>query len=428
LGKTFWPVALAVPYPHPGHWPIGEVVMATVLVAGLCLVALWYGRRWPFMVTGWYWFLGMLIPVIGLVQVSNQAMADRYAYLPLTGVFIMVVWGVGEAVRRWRLPGLAAGVGAVVMVAACAGRTANQLEYWQNTESLFRHALAVTQGNFVAHNNLGNVLLAEGQVEEAIVQYRKALEMRPGYSDAHSNLGNALLQQGRIEEALARFQRALVLQPRDASVHNNFGNALLSVGRIQEAIVQYEEALDLQPDFAQAHNNLGWSLLQVGRLDEAISHLQRALALRPDYASAHNNLGYALLQKGKVREAIAECAAALKLEPYDTGTLSNLAWVLATWPEAAVRNGAEAMKLARRANQIAEGNDPVVLRALAAAQAESGQFTEAAATARQALQLVGAQSDVALADALKSQVTLYQSGMPFRDTGLTNGPPDRGQP
>ena len=530
LGRTFWPVELAVFYPHPGQWPAGQVMLAGVLVAGLCLGAAWLGRRFPFAVVGWYWFVGMMIPVIGLVQVSNQSMADRYTYLPLIGVFMIVAWGAGEVVARWELPKVVVGIAAGGVAVACAAGTEAQLGYWRDSESLFRHALAVTKDNFVAYNSLGNALLEKGQVDEAIAHFQKTLEIQPDYADVHNNLGNALLQKGRVDEAIAHFQRALKILPNHELAHYNLGNALLQKGRVDEAINQFQKALEIRPDYADAHNNLGNVLLQKGRVDEAITQFQKALATQSDFADAHNNLGAALLEKGRVdeaitqfqkalgiqlnhsnahynlgnallrkgqtdeaithyqkaleikpsdadthnnlgtalvlkdrldeamthfqrvleiqpgfaqahdnlafillrkgqvREAAAHYQTALKLEPDNARALSNFAWVLATWPEPSVRDGARAIELAQRANRLADGQDPVILCALAAGYAEGGRFAEAVTAAQRALQLAAARSDAALADALRSQIKLYQAGFPFRDTGQTDGVAKRGQP
>ena len=481
LGKTFWPVNLAVPYPHPGHWPAGAVAGATILMVGLSAVALWSGRRFRFALTGWFWFVGMLIPTIGLIQVSNQAMADRYSYLPLIGVFIVIAWGAAEAVRHWRLPKPAVAMAAGLAVAACAAQTEGQLSYWHDTGSLFRHTLAVTKGNALAHNNLGNVLLDNQQADEAVAQFKQALAIQPDYADAHVNLGNARLQQGRVDEAMAEFQLALNLQPDSAEAHYNLGNALLQKGRPDEAILHFRRAValnpeqvlaennlantllqagqldeairdyqavlkirpdfvaahhnlamalrrkgrmdeavahfrkvvELQPDNANARNNLGWMLRQTGQLDEAAAQLQKALELRPDYPEAQGNLAKTLTLKGQAREAEAHYRTALRLRPDDPQNLSELAWLLATWPDAAVRNGADALALAQKAVQLTSGQDPVMLRTLAAANAETGRFPEAAATARRALQL--SQSDPALGDSLQTELKLYETGSPVRD-------------
>jgi len=421
LAKTFWPMDLAFFYPHPGRWPVVWVILSGIVLAGLC-VAVWKFRRtFPSGVTGWFWFCGMLIPVIGLVQAGAQSMADRYTYLPLIGVFILIVWGAGELVARGGLSRVAVGIAAGLAVTACAARTRNQLQYWRTSDELFRHAIAVTKNNSVAENNLGNLLFDAGEVDEAMVHYRRALEIQPGYADAHINLGRALLTKQQPDQAIAHFEQALRILPTDASGHNNLGNALLSRGRVDEAIAHYQQALKIQPDFAQAHNNLGWSLLQNRNVDEAIVHFEKALELEPDYANAHNNLGFALLQKGRAGEAVAHCERALVLQPDDVSALSNLAWLRATCPDSSVRDGAKAVALAEKASELSAYRDPAILRSLAAAYAESGRWTDAVSAARQGLRLAEQQSDAELAEALRAHIKRYEAGAPFRDPSLSPG-------
>jgi tetratricopeptide (TPR) repeat protein len=519
LGKTFWPFDLAIFYPHPGQWPAAQIVLAGVVIAAVCVAVVWLGRRIPFAAMGWFWFLGTLVPTIGLVQVSNQSMADRYTYLPSIGLFIMIAWGLGEAVSRRRGHKAAIGIAMGLVLIACAVRTGDQLRYWRDGESLFRHALAVTDRNFVAHNNLGNVLMDKGEVDEAMTHYQTALEIQPRYADALNNLGSAQLEKDRVDEAIASYEKALALQPDFALAHNNLGNALLRKGHVDEAIAQYRKtlafrpdyanawnnlgtafrqkgqldeaiasyrkalsihpnharahnnlgdvllqqghldeavaefqrvvqiqpdfadahhnlgvimlqrgradeaavhflkAVELRPDDAEAHNNLGFCLMQSGQVDESIGHFQRAQEIRPGFAEAHNNLGFVLLQKGRVPEALTHLETAAKLQPDNALTLSGLAWVLATCPDAAVRNGARAVELAEQANQQTGGQDPMILRALAAAYAETGRFSDAQAAARRALQLAEAGSNAMLSDMLRLEMKSYQAGSPFRDAG-----------
>ena len=292
------------------------------------------------------------------------------------------------------------------------------LQRGQVDEAIFHFQKAVEiRPDFVsAHNDLGTVLMRKGRVDEAISHFRKALEVRPDDADAHNNLGNALLDKGQADDAIAHLEKALELRPDFVVAHHNLASALLQRGRVDKAIAHFRRIVEIQPGSANAHNNLGWILRQAGRLDEAITHLQKALEIRPDYPEAHNNLGKALLQKGRVQEATAHYQTALKLQPDNAIALSNLAWVLATWPETSIRNGARAIELAQQANDLSGGQDPVILRTLSAAYAEGGRFAEAITTARRALLLADAQSNAPLADALRSQIKLHRAGSPLRDT------------
>ncbi|MGO9585110.1 MAG: tetratricopeptide repeat protein [Limisphaerales bacterium] len=290
LGKTFWPVKLATPYLLSEHWPGIQVVLAVVLVMGLSLAAVWLGRRRPYVFVGWFWFLGTLIPVIGLAQAGYQAMADRFTYIPLIGVFLILVWGASEVFGHWRTPKTAIIGMAVLLLAACAFRTRDQLHYWQNGESLFRHTIAVTENNYLAYYNLGTALATRGQLDEALDDFREALQIRPDYAEPHNNLGIILTVRGNLEEAIQHFHEALRFRPNYADAHLNLGFALVSQGKLNEAIQQYQEVLRLTPDDAEARLNLGIALARLGRRDEAMTQFREALRLKPGFAEAGEQL------------------------------------------------------------------------------------------------------------------------------------------
>jgi protein O-mannosyl-transferase len=297
--------------------------------------------------------------------------------------------------------------------------------------ALFQEALRIQPHYAEAHSSLGTALFKKGQVDEAIVQFQMALEIRPESAQTQNNLGVALARNGQVDAAMAHFQKAVEAKPEHAEAHNNLGNVLLQKGRVDEAIVHYQMALEARPNNATARHSLGTALLQKGQVDEAIIQFQRALEFQPDYADAHHNLGSALLQKGRVNEAIAHFEKALEIRPdfaLAHDDLGHVAWVLATSPQASVRNGARAVELAQQAERLSEGRNPAILGTLAAAYAEAGRFTEAVATAQRALQLANAQNNTALADALQGQLRLYQTGLPLRDAYPTNAPASSGKP
>jgi tetratricopeptide (TPR) repeat protein len=317
LGKTFWPSPLAVPYPHPGHWPFGLVLLAVALFAGLCAAAVWQGRKLPFVPVGWFWFVGTLVPVIGLVQVGYQSMADRYTYLPLIGVFLVLVWGAGEACVHWHVPKLLSAFSAVLVLAACAWQTRMQLGYWQNNETLFRHALAVTENNYIADVNLGTWLSNHGQIPEAMDLFHKALRISPNDPDVLYNLGNAFAKTGDWDNAIVNYRLALQITPDQADILDNLGQALWVKKQCAEAVTNFQAALKLDPESASAHNNLATVLFIEHRFDEAAQHYREALRLTPDDPQIHVNLGDTLVRLGRKAEAEQCYRTALRLKPDD---------------------------------------------------------------------------------------------------------------
>jgi Flp pilus assembly protein TadD len=324
LGKTFWPSALAVPYPHPGHWPLGVVLSAVALFAVLCVAAVWCGRKFPFAPVGWFWFVGMLVPVIGLVQVSDQAMADRYTYLPLIGVFVVVVWGMSDACVYWRVPKPTAVFFAAFMLVLCAMQTRVQLSYWQNSGTLFRHALAVTKNNYVAENNLGTWLASQGRITEAMDCYRESLKIMPDNVDALYDLGNAYAKTGDWDNAILNYRYALEITPDQADILDNLGFALAAKRQFAEAITNFNAALKLDPDSAGAHNNLATVLFMQHRFAEASQHYREALRLTPDNPQIYANLGDTLVRLGQAGEAVKCYQQALQLKPDDARIKAKL--------------------------------------------------------------------------------------------------------
>jgi Tfp pilus assembly protein PilF len=299
LEKMFWPMDLAVFYPHPGHWPPEKMLLAAVFLCGLSALLFMKRGSHPFLLVGWLWYCGTLVPVIGLVQVGEQSMADRYTYIPSLGVLIPVIWGAYEFSRRWRFHEVVLSAVGLAAMVLCFAMTRQQLGYWKDSETLFRHALTVTQNNYVAHNNLGSALDKKGQTGEAIRQFQAAILLKPDDADAYYNLGNALLRQGQTDEAVRQFQAAIRLKPDDADVHMNLGVALFSQGQTDAAISQFKTVIRFKPDFVAAHINLGNALLHQGQTDEAISEYQAAVRLKPDDAAAQRNLAKALELKSK---------------------------------------------------------------------------------------------------------------------------------
>ena len=349
LGKLFWPVDLAVlythpilaavtlTYPNPAHVPLGPVVLAGGLFLGLSALVCAWPRRHPYLLVGWLWYCGVLVPVIQVIQTGTHGMADRYTYLPSLGVMILAVWGVyelmqgkaaggvereerreerqereereergsvGHALARSTLHAsrstlilLSVAGGAAIVL--CVALTRQQIGYWRDSETLFRHLLEVTKNNYAGHVNLGTVYSRRGQLDEAIREYRESLRLNPYYGLTHYNLGNALLQKGEVDEAIQHYQLSILLLPMYVDSYNNLGLALRKKGRVDEAIRQFQQAARLKPDDADIHYNLGAALAQRGQMDEAIRQFQEALRLQPDYGDARRNLNAALAAQQK---------------------------------------------------------------------------------------------------------------------------------
>jgi protein O-mannosyl-transferase len=325
LGQMLYPVGLAIFYPHLENLPLWKIVLSLIFVAGITAGAFALRRGRPYLLVGWLWYLGTVVPVIGLLQVGAQAWADRYTYLPLIGVFIMIAWGARDLFSFWQCRRQVPGVVAFIMMTVWMVCASIQTSYWRNSESLWIHTLACTSRNYVAHCDLGSVLAKQGRVAEAIEQYQATLELKPDYVDAHNNLAILLAGQGKTAEAVKHYQRALEIKPNFAEAHNNWGNALAVKGQINEAAEHYQQALQLDPNFGEAHNGLGALLLAQGRTAEAMEHFRKAAELIPDNADVQNNLGTVMADEGRTTEALKYYQKALELKPDSAKTHYNLA-------------------------------------------------------------------------------------------------------
>jgi tetratricopeptide (TPR) repeat protein len=326
LGKLFWPQDLAFFYPHPPgqQWPLLSVLGAGAVLAGISVIAIRLWQRQPSLLMGWCWFLGTLVPVIGLVQVGQQALADRYTYIPTLGFLVALVWSVHACVAT--RPGFLfpAAVIATVAAGVCLALTRQQVQVWKDTASLCRQAIAVTSNNYLAHDMLGAVLDKQGKSDAALREHVAALKIKPDYADAHNNLAVALQRQGRLADAISHYELAFQLRPRYPEAHFNLGVALEEAGRLEEAGAQYSRAIELKPNYADAYYNLGVVLGRQGKLDAAVQQFQHALALNSDYAEAHNNLGVTLDRLGRPDEAVRHYEQALRLQPQSARAHFNL--------------------------------------------------------------------------------------------------------
>jgi Tfp pilus assembly protein PilF len=351
LRQMFWPADLAVFYPHPENTLSAVAIgSSAALLVTLTIVSILWHRRLPYLFTGWFWYVVMLLPVIGLVQVGLQGHADRYTYLPQIGLCLVLVWGICELTpRAARVAAAGAAAGIVIVLATVS---AKQLDHWQSSEALWRQALRVSPDNDVAEGGLGGVLLAKGDVDGALSHFDAALHRRPDNVEVHRAMGDALMQKGELNAAIEHWDRATQLETEDVATHDKLGAALAQQGRIAEAVTQWKESQ--------------------------------------------------------------------KIDPTDGNALNNLAWVLAAAPDPALRNGAQAVVFATRANERAGGKNPMVLRTLAAAYAEDGRFAEAVAAAGGAAALARERGNATLADDLDHARALYETNTPLRDASLAD--------
>ncbi len=410
--KTVWPRGLCALYPYAPRTDWLAVAVAAVAVAAVTVAVLRAARRRPWLAVGWLWYLGMLLPVIGLVQVGTQGYADRYTYLPTIGLLVAVVWLVGEWVARTRAARAAAVVGLVLALTLLSVATARQVGFWRDTETLFRRALAVTRANPVAHMQLGTAFLRQGRIEPAVAELTESIRLAPSYVEAHNNLGNALAVSGRLEEAAAQFRIAsrLIDQPE---FHHNLAATLDKLGRPDEAIPEYEAALRRDPDRYLTLMMLARDLAARGRLAEAEADLRHALDLDHGAVETRRLLAMTLTLRGRVEEAIAEYREILKRSPDDIDALNNIAWIRATHAEAAHRDGAEAVRLAERARDLSPTPEPVLYSTLAAAYAEAGRFPEAVKSCERAIALARAAGDARSSENFAEQLRCYRAGRPF---------------
>jgi len=332
IGKMVWPARLAIFYPHPeSALPAWQVAAAALGLVGITAAVLRLRR--PYLVVGWLWYLTTLLPVIGLIQVGMQSMADRYTYVPLIGLFVAVAWGAADLIpaaaserprsrreRRRRdrdvharISPLAIPALAVIVVLAYGAWL--QTGRWRDSRSVFRQAVGATSRNYMAQNGLASAMFEDGEVEEAIAHYRKAIAIRPRYARAHYNLAVALESLGKLDEAAGEYGKAVAFRPDLAEAHNNLGSILARQGRTGEAVDHYSRALQIDRGFAVAHCNLALLLMEQGKLDEAVKSFSAAIRLKPDYARAHCYLGAVLEAQGKIDEAIEHCSEALRLDP-----------------------------------------------------------------------------------------------------------------
>ena len=385
LGQTIYPAHLAVLYPYPEGGPsVVEVTFSLLLLLIVSVVLFLWRKNFPFALTGWLWFIGMLVPMIGIVQVGSQPIADRYTYLPQIGLYILATWGAMELINNWQHKREVLTVASLLVIGALVTRSYFQTLYWQNSEVLWRHTIDVNPNNYIAQNNLAGTLEEKGQFNEAIAHYREAVQLNPNVARVQNNLGYALLQGGRVEEGIDHLQDALRIDPTYSEAYNHMGSALMKKGQVAEAIPYYQKAIQLNNSYADAENNLGVAFLRSGQVDEAIAHYKAAVAIKPGSAEMQINLGNTLASKGQWVEAIDCYEAALKTKSdvaRDARLRNNLGGALEKAGKAD-----EALEQFSKAVEL-NGNYPEAHCNLARLLAQRGRRDEAVAHLKDALRL-----------------------------------------
>jgi tetratricopeptide (TPR) repeat protein len=415
VGKLFWPANLSIYYlllrtPHPA----GMVVGALALMAILTWLAVWRVREEPYLIVGWLWFLVMLLPVSGLIQVGNQAYANRYTYLPYIGFSIALVWGLTALLAKWRYHNAFLLAGALLAATACFKLTVDQVRLWKNSQTLFERAIALDENNVFAWRFLGLEFMNQGNLDKAMDCLQRATANSQVLYEAWNDLGRVLYLKKEFEAAQGAYQTALLYAPNESAIYYNLGNLFMATGRFGDAITNYQTALELvPPDRPGVYKKLGRAFALHHQNDQAIVQFQNALRLQPNDADAELELAMALADSQQVADALLHYRRVLELAPDSVVALNNLSWLLATTSDTRLRDGGEAVRLAEHACQLAQYQKPLLLGTLAAAYAEAGRFNEAVSTAQEAHDLALAQGQKELAAKDEQLLELYKSSRAY---------------
>jgi tetratricopeptide (TPR) repeat protein len=419
IGKLVWPENLAVFYPYDtGSFTVMRVSLSVLLLAAITILVIYFGAKKKYLVTGWFWFVGTLVPVIGFVQSGGQAFADRYTYIPYIGLSIMAAWGLPELLSKLAHRKIIVGVSMLVVVAVLGACTKRQADYWKNTTTLFSHAIDVTKDNYIAYMALADELSNQGKNNLAFEYYTKSLKIQPTNAYAYNNLGLALQSEGKYAQALVHFGKAVEIMPDLGKARYNFSKALAMQGQTEKALQQFRETIRLMPDQPEPMND--FALLVVSHpeikdrdINEAIAAARRACELTGYKKSAFlNTLAITYYSATRFKEAVVEMKRLAELEPNNPDVKNTLAWIYATCPDPNTRNPSEAIRLAQEACSATDYKKAGKLDTLAAAYASAGRFGEAIETAENALSLIG-QNQTELYKAIQSRLDLYKASRPY---------------
>ena len=418
LGKLFWPVNLSAYYWLYIDRPDADemVIAAFFLLVVLTALVGWRARRETYLLVGWLWFLVMLVPVIGIVQVGNQAYADRYTYLPYIGLFIGLVWGVPAFLSRWCWHKPVLWLTSLIVAVVFFQLTVARVRDWKNGLTIYQQMLVQDQNNVVAWYGLGNIYLAQGNLDKAIEAFNQTTTINLGFHRAWNNLGGAYYQQGKYDEAQNAFEMGLLNgREQKPELYRNLAGVFLKTGKFGLAISNYQNSLELNPDQPQVLTDMGKSFLANQQPELAAAEFEQALRLQPDNSAAEFGLGTIEAGAGRVAGAIQHYRRAIGDDTNSVIALNNLAWALATTADAHLRNGAEAVQLAQRACQLTRYQTTIFIGTLAAAYAEAGDFDRAVATAHQACDVAAKNGQPELLAKNQQLMKLYRAHQRVRE-------------
>jgi len=414
IWKIVWPSKLAVFYPLASSVDKVLLVGCAIFLTGVTAASVYWSRRRPWFLVGWLWYLGTLVPVIGLVQVGAQSMADRYTYLPSIGILIMVAWGAARLSNGWRRRNMVFAISTGLLLVGLILCTRAQVRHWKNTLALFGHGVQVTPNNPIIHYHYGDALLIDGRLDEAAFHFQEALRINPLFEKPYDGLARSFYKQGKIDETIAVCKKRLRIGKPAAAIYFRLGMAYYSKGDIGRAIQSFKESLRLKPDSVPTHGNLAKVLVRTGNPDVVITHLTEAIQLNPNIAPTHRALALAFRSKGRTEEAITHFREALRIKPNWEEPMNSLAWILATHSDPKFRNPQEAMSLAIRTCELANYEDHRFLDTLAAAYAAAGRFSDAVATAEKAVQIVASGDNKKRIQNIRNRLDLYRQQKPYR--------------
>jgi tetratricopeptide (TPR) repeat protein len=422
IGKTIYPANLSILYLHQlGTMPLWKPIISFLALVLITIAVLYNLRKRAYLFTGWFWYVGTLVPVIGIVQVGFQAFADRYTYIPTIGISLIAVWGIEELLQKRRYREYIFGISAAVVLTALLISTRVQVSHWRDNIAIHEHSLSVTKDNYVLLDSYGLALLKEGRIQEAIEQFDKSLSIEPDLSGtrakrlfAYQALARNFVLEEEYEEAVKYYNRVLEIETNQPEIYNELAHTFSLQRKYEQAIVNYRKALKIEPDNAVSHANLAEIYNKQGNLEKAVEHYVTLLQTKPDFAVAHGQLGYIFAQQNKMEQAIKHYQEAIRIKPDWLELMNNLAWILATCNDNDLRDGNKALKLAQKACELTDYQNYGFLDTLAAAYAETEDYTKAVETAQKALELVKSEGHEEPAKEIQSHLHLYKENQPYR--------------